>query len=53
MPRNSSMSAREVAFTKQSVITTKDWDVYQAILRKCLGKTIERQTEIVRKMAVL
>ncbi|WP_163339744.1 hypothetical protein [Desulfopila sp. IMCC35008] len=49
MPRSSSMSAREVAFTKQSVISTKDWDVYQAILRKCLGKTTERQVERARK----
>lgn len=49
MSRSSSMSAREIAFTKQSVITTKDWDVYQAILRRCLGKTAERKVESARK----
>lgn len=49
MSVSSSMSAREVAFTKQGVITTKDWDVYQAILRKCLGKTVERNVQRDKK----
>jgi hypothetical protein len=27
----------ELAFTKQAALATKDWDTYQAILRKCLA----------------
>jgi hypothetical protein len=30
------MDNREIAFTKQAALATKDWDTYQAILRKCL-----------------
>ncbi len=30
------MDKRELAFTKQAIMSTKDWDVYQAIMRKCL-----------------
>lgn len=30
MPKN------EIAFTKQALLATKDWDTYQAILHRCL-----------------
>ena len=30
------MSQMELAFTKQCVLATRDWDTYQAILRRCL-----------------
>jgi hypothetical protein len=30
------MDNREIAFTKQAALATRDWDTYQAILRKCL-----------------
>jgi hypothetical protein len=30
------MEKKEIAFTKQAILTTKDWDAYQAIIRKCL-----------------
>jgi hypothetical protein len=49
MSPRSVMSAREISFTKQSIITTKDWDVYQAILRKCLSKTVERNFQREKK----
>jgi hypothetical protein len=38
------MDNREIAFTKQAVLATKDWDTYQAILRRCL-----RASEIMAK----
>lgn len=31
------MTRNELAFAKQAVLATKDWDTYQAILRKCLA----------------
>ncbi len=30
------MLKNEIAFTKQALLATKDWDTYQAILRLCL-----------------
>jgi hypothetical protein len=30
------MDKRELAFAKQAILGTKDWDTYQAIIRKCL-----------------
>ncbi len=30
MPKN------EIAFTKQALLATRDWDTFQALLRKCL-----------------
>ena len=30
------MSQMELAFAKKCVLATRDWDTYQAILRKCL-----------------
>lgn len=30
------MLKNEIAFTKQALLSTKDWDTYQAILHKCL-----------------
>jgi hypothetical protein len=30
------MDNRELAFTKQAILTTRDWDTYQALLRRCL-----------------
>ncbi len=32
------MTKNEVAYAKQAALATKDWDTYQAILRKCLAK---------------
>jgi hypothetical protein len=31
------MTRNELAFAKQAALATKDWDTYQAILRKCLS----------------
>jgi len=31
------MMKNELAFTKQAALATKDWDTYQAILRRCLS----------------
>merc|ERR1711879_855601 len=31
------MLRNEIAFTKQALLSTKDWDAYQAILHKCLA----------------
>lgn len=31
------MTENELAFTKQAALATKEWDTYQAILRKCLS----------------
>ena len=33
------MLKNEIAFTKQALLSTKDWDTYQAILHKCLAAT--------------
>jgi hypothetical protein len=30
------MIRAEIAFAKTGVLTTRDWDTFQAILRKCL-----------------
>jgi hypothetical protein len=30
------MSQTELAFAKKCVLATREWDTYQAILRKCL-----------------
>jgi hypothetical protein len=38
------MENRELAFTKQAILATKDWDTYQVILRRCL-----RASEIMAK----
>jgi hypothetical protein len=34
--RRKQMENKELAFTKQAILATKDWDTYQAIIRKCL-----------------
>lgn len=31
------MIRSEIAFAKTGVLSTRDWDTYQAILRKCLN----------------
>ena len=31
------MTKNELAFAKQALLSTKDWDTFQAILRKCLS----------------
>ena len=31
------MTENERAFAKQALLSTKDWDTFQAILRKCLS----------------
>jgi hypothetical protein len=35
--RRLTMMKNEIAFAKQAVLTTRDWDTFQAILRKCLS----------------
>ena len=35
-PWEEPMLKNELAFTKQALLATKDWDTYQAILRRCL-----------------
>jgi hypothetical protein len=46
------MENREIAFTKQAILATKDWDTYQALLRRCLrisgtaGKLQERPCKL-------
>ena len=34
--RRKQMENRELAFTKQAIMATRDWDTFQAIIRKCL-----------------
>ncbi len=31
------MTRNELAYAKQALLSTKDWDTFQAILRKCLN----------------
>lgn len=31
------MQNTEISFAKTGLLTTRDWDTYQAILRKCLS----------------
>ncbi len=35
--RRLTMLKNEIAFAKQAILTTRDWDTFQAILRKCLA----------------
>lgn len=37
------MDKREIAYTKQCVLATKDWDVYQVIIRKCIKSGAGRE----------
>lgn len=30
------MNSKEIAFAKQALLATRDWDTYQSIIRKCL-----------------
>ncbi len=34
--RRKQMNRKELAFAKQAILSTKDWDAYQAMIRKCL-----------------
>ncbi len=34
--RRQQMDKRELAFAKQAVLATRDWDTYRAIIRRCL-----------------
>ena len=36
------MDKRELAYAKQSVLATRDWDVFQAILRR-VTRTVARK----------
>ena len=40
------MQNTELAFAKNGLLTTKDWDTFQAILRKCLRfrKPVRKQS---------
>ena len=40
------MAKKEIAFTKQCALSTKDWDVFQAIIRKCIGKEDNRDDRV-------
>lgn len=31
------MGRKEIAFTKQCALATKDWDTFQIVIRKCLS----------------
>jgi len=43
--RREQMDKKELAFAKQAILSTKDWDIYQAIIRKCLrGVDIDCKT---------
>jgi hypothetical protein len=39
------MLKNETAFAKQAVLSTRDWDTFQALLRKCLcrRKPVEKK----------
>lgn len=39
------MSQKELVFAKKCALATRDWDTYQAILRKCL-KPVKPEPEI-------
>lgn len=41
------MLKAELAFAKSGVLSTRDWDTYQAILRKCLSfkKPLKKSTQ--------
>lgn len=44
MPKN------EIAFTKQALLSTKDWDTFQAILHKCLSaRTTKKNPALTRE----
>ena len=40
------MSKNEIAFTKQCALSTKDWDVYQVIIRKCIRRDDAQNSEV-------
>ncbi len=37
------MTKNELAYAKQAALATKDWDTYQAILRKCLSRRMTKK----------
>lgn len=39
------MTRNELAFAKQALLSTKDWDTFQAILRKCLSRQVSGKEE--------
>ena len=42
------MEKNELAFAKQAILATRDWDTYQAIIRKCLripGRSMKLRQE--------
>jgi len=41
----------EITFAKAGVLTTNDWDTFQAIMRKCLRfrKSAPKQPEKIKK----
>jgi len=45
------MLKAEVAFAKSGVLSTRDWDTYQAILRKCLSfkKPVKKANQTQKK----
>ena len=48
------MNRTEITFAKTGALTTRDWDTYQAILRKCLrNKKVEQKPEIPKQLATL
>jgi hypothetical protein len=47
--RSKQMDRKELAFTKQAILSTKDWDAYQAMIRKCL-RVPERNLKYKKKI---
>ncbi len=43
------MSRKEIAFAKSCALATRDWDTYQAILRRCLKPQPEKSREAGKK----
>jgi len=43
------MQNTEMTFAKSGALTTRDWDTFQAILRKCLGAKKRLEKPITKK----
>ena len=45
-----SMSRKELVFAKECALTTRDWDTFQAILRKCLKPAVSEPVKVKRSL---
>ncbi len=43
------MQNTEMSFAKSGALTTRDWDTFQAILRKCLRSRKKPEKELPKK----